>query len=86
MAFVSSFSCTTCGNTKGEGNRWLMGRIAFVNGNPNHDVFGYSIGDWHVDLALKPFIDHFCSEACALKRQSAFIRRDRVDQSVSSEV
>lgn len=64
-------NCDVCNATKGEGNRWLMGILAY---------HGYALGDWRDDMQDRTLnrINHFCSESCALKYQSRYLRQDKV--------
>lgn len=65
-------NCDSCGAAKGAGNRWLMGCIYF---------HGYALCDWNPsfeETRIVTEINHFCSEACALKYQGRYLRQDKV--------
>lgn len=64
---------TGCGATKGPGNKWLMGWFSYS---------GYALGDWDSHIETERLqrestaVHHFCGEACALKFQAQYLRRE----------
>lgn len=79
------FTCDarSCTQRKGEGNKWMLGLVIgrdFRLSSPSHpgDIprFGYAIIPWDEELARSPHVrvHHICSEQCAIRIQSEYIR------------
>lgn len=66
---TSTYTCS-CGRTKGEANRWLLGWI----GHLIVDQF-CCLMPWSDAMADADHVQHFCSEQCAYKWLASELER-----------
>lgn len=65
MKLSEPYRCDHCDRAKGDANHWWLRHL----GNPKM----FNLYGWDDEEARRPYVEHICSEACAVKALSKWM-------------